>query len=335
MVDIDIKKKLDKFNIDIELNTESKRIGILGASGSGKSMTLKMIAGIEKPDKGHICVDSKLLYNSENKINISPQKRKTGYLFQNYALFPKMTVEQNIAAGLKGKNKHNIVTEMIEKFRLTGLEKRYPHTLSGGQQQRCAIARIMAYNPDVILLDEPFSALDIHLRDEMQRELMAMLSDYEGTVIMVSHSRDEIYRMSDELIILDNGTVSVSGKTKDVFKNPLSKVAARLTGCKNIADVNTNNKGIYIPDWDIFLPISDYKIKFVAIRAHEFTLCENDYCFNINEPVVTEDLFEYNISFKPSLKSKGRINWKISKNNFKGMPDKIYLSKNNLLHLYY
>ena len=206
-IEVKIQRKLNTFELNIDFKSDSKRIGILGASGCGKSMTLKSIAGIEPPESGLIKIEGKTVYDSENKVNLKPQKRNIGYLFQNYALFPTMTVEKNIAAGLKGKKQENAkrVREMIEKFQLTGLEKRFPAELSGGQQQRVALARIMAYKPDVILLDEPFSALDMYLKDRLQQELLELFEDYEGTVIMVSHSRDEVYRFSEELLIIDQG----------------------------------------------------------------------------------------------------------------------------------
>ena len=238
-IKVDIKRKLGEFSLDIHFQTESKRIGILGASGCGKSMTLKSIAGIETPDFGMIQIDDKVLFDSANKVDLKPQKRNVGYLFQNYALFPTMTVAKNIAAGLKGskEEKQKKVQEMIEKFELTGLADRLPGQLSGGQQQRVALARIMAYEPDVILLDEPFSALDVFLKDRLQQELIEMLKDYEGTVIMVSHSRDEIYRFSEELLIMDQGKPVIYGETKEIFAKPVYKEAAKLTGCKNFSRI--------------------------------------------------------------------------------------------------
>ena len=236
-IKVQIRRKLDSFLLDISFQSESRRIGILGASGCGKSMTLKSIAGIETPDQGCIEVEGHTLFDREHKINLKPQRRNVGYLFQNYALFPTMTVEKNIAAGLKGSRQRNEarVREMVAKFQLQGLEKRLPGQLSGGQQQRVALARIMAYEPDVILLDEPFSALDMYLRDRLQQELMDMLADYRGTVIMVSHNRDELYRFSEELLIIDQGHIVAAGETKELFRTPVSREAARLTGCKNFS----------------------------------------------------------------------------------------------------
>lgn len=197
-IEVLIKKDLGPFKLNIAFQSDSRRIGILGASGCGKSLTLKSIAGIERPDEGRIVINGKALFDSSERMNLKPQLRKVGYLFQNYALFPTMTVEQNIAAGLTGKKGQIMhqVREMVERFHLNGLEKRLPGELSGGQQQRVALARMLVCEPEVILLDEPFSALDVYLRDQMQRELMQMLETYPGIVILVSHSRDEVYRMS-------------------------------------------------------------------------------------------------------------------------------------------
>ena len=207
-MEVKIHKKLGEYELDVHWKSTKKRIGILGASGSGKSLTLKSIAGIEHPDQGHIQIGDHVLYDSDSRICLKPQKRNVGYMFQNYALFPTMTVEQNVGAGLAGnkKKKQEQVEKMIRHFHLEGLEKRLPRELSGGQQQRVALARIMAYEPSVILLDEPFSALDVFLKDRLQQEMMELLSDYDGTVILVSHSRDEIYRFSEELLVIDDGT---------------------------------------------------------------------------------------------------------------------------------
>ena len=188
MIEINIQKTLGRFHLDMHVKSNSKRIGILGASGCGKSMTLKCIAGIETPDQGQIVLEERILYDNTQKINIKPQKRKIGYLFQNYALFPTMSVRKNIMAGLRcsQEEQERIADQMIEKFQLTGLGNRLPGELSGGQQQRVALARIMAYEPDAILLDEPFSALDEFLKDKLQQELMEMLEDYPYGYFSVS-----------------------------------------------------------------------------------------------------------------------------------------------------
>lgn len=354
-----VKKKLGGFQLDVQLKSDSKRIGILGASGCGKSMTLKSIAGIMTPDQGYIRVEDHLLYDSEKKKNVRPQKRKVGYLFQNYALFPTMTVGANIAAGLKGSKaeKARRVDEMITKFQLNGLKDRLPGELSGGQQQRVALARIMAYEPDMILLDEPFSALDEFLKDRLQQELMEMLEDYRGTVILVSHSRDEIYRFSDELVIMDNGRAICQGKTKDIFADPQWKEAARLTGCKNIVPViRVNTNRMEIPEWGMQLKFLQREIpeevRFIGVQAHDFIPVWKSKEETVSSPDISDDgqnriavivnsmaelPFERKYFLKTAGKS-GEICWFVQKDQWlpldeKGVPDYLELPEAKILFL--
>lgn len=271
-ITVDIRKKLGDFSLAISFESDARRIGILGPSGCGKSMTLKSIAGIERPDGGHISIDGRVLFDSRQKINLKPQKRRVGYMFQNYALFPTMTVTQNIAAG-QGISAER-VREMTERFHLQGLEKHYPSELSGGQQQRVALARIMAYRPDLILLDEPFSALDDNLKERLQHEMIAMLSDYDGQVILVSHSRDEIYRFSEELLTMQGGHVLAEGKTQQLFADPGTVSVARMTGCKNFsAAERLDAHRLRLTDWGITLRLAreiPEGVSAVGYRAHAF-----------------------------------------------------------------
>ncbi len=350
-INVQIKKKLGSFRLDIRFQSDSKRIGILGASGCGKSMTLKSIAGIETPDEGRIEVEGRTLFDRESKVNLKPQKRNVGYLFQNYALFPTMSVEKNIAAGLKGSRQENDrrVREMIGKFQLEGLEKRLPGQLSGGQQQRVALARIMAYEPDVILLDEPFSALDMYLRDQLQQELIRMLEDYEGTVIMVSHNRDEVYRFSEELLIIDQGRIAASGETKELFQNPVSKEAARLTGCKNFSRARRiDGHTLDAQDWGITLHIKgeipDYT-EWVGYRAHDFVPVwgergENMLRADIESSAVLP--FERNYYLRPEntagQNTAQNICWFVQREKLevleeRGLPDYLEIKEEKLLFL--
>lgn len=307
-ISAEIHRKLNHFALDVCFSSKSRRIGILGASGCGKSMTLKSIAGIEVPDSGNIVVEGRILFDSDSRINLKPQKRNIGYLFQNYALFPTMTVAKNIAAGLKGNRKENEqrVREMVRKFRLDGLEDQLPAQLSGGQQQRVALARIMAYEPDVILLDEPFSALDMFLKDQLQREMVQMLEDYRGTVIMVSHDRDEVYRFSDELLIMEQGKIVAAGPTKEIFRRPGNKAAARLTGCKNFSRIKRRDSHtLEALDWGILLNLKreiGEDISYVGYRAHDFRPVwgergENMIRFDLKSSAVLP--FERNYYIKP------------------------------------
>ena len=244
---VEIKKKLKEFDLDVSFDAGKGCLGILGPSGCGKSMTLKSIAGIITPDSGRIAIQyakgeaagGRVLYDSDLKINEKPQMRRVGYLFQNYALFPNMSVEENIAAGLKGlAAKQAIggrkpsaqspaaikakVGEMIERFRLAGLEKRYPGQLSGGQQQRVALARILAYEPEVLLLDEPFSAMDTYLREGLRLELSKVLADYDGVSVMVTHDRDEAFQLCKNIMLLDRGHVLIAGESRKIFQDPVT-----------------------------------------------------------------------------------------------------------------
>ena len=179
-IDVEIKKKTGNFCLEVKFCAEEEIFALLGASGCGKSMTLKCIAGIETPDEGHIILNGRVLFDSEKKINIIPQKRKVGYMFQDYALFPNMTVEKNIMAGMGKHPSVEIVQNYIERFQLNGLENRLPAQLSGGQKQRVALARMMAAEPEILLLDEPLSALDSYLKWQMEEELMKIYGKQEG-----------------------------------------------------------------------------------------------------------------------------------------------------------
>lgn len=348
-VEVRIKKNFRDFRLDVQFLGQSRRIGILGASGCGKSMTLKSIAGIEAPQEGFIQIGNKVLLDTASKVNVKPGKRKIGYLFQNYALFPTMTAAENIGAGLKGSKAKNRerVGEMLEKFRLSGLADRLPSELSGGQQQRVALARIMAYQPDVILLDEPFSAMDVFLRDQMQRELMEMIEDYPGTAIMVSHSRDEIYRFSDEILVLDKGTDVVYGKTKEVFADPVYIEAARLTGCKNFSEIRKlDSHTIEAVDWGIRLHLKKAVPEYascIGYRAHDFAPSwgeRPENSFQVRLADTAELPFETNYYIMPegSNARENVICWFVQREQLpeikeKGMPDYLKVREDKILYL--
>ncbi len=287
---VDIRKKFKGFSLDVSFETDKEYIGLLGASGSGKSMTLKCIAGVETPDKGSIVLNGRVLFDSEKKINLRPQERNIGFLFQNYALFPNMTVEENIGAGLKlpKKEKKIIVDDMIKTFHLQGLEKKYPGQISGGQQQRAALARCIAYNPDMILLDEPFSALDTHLKVQVQAEIFELLKLYDGEVLMVTHSMEEVYKFCRKLVIIDEGKSVLFGDTKEIFTEPKLVSAARLTGCKNISGFSLiSSDRIYAQDWGFKIKMnkSVSDAGFIGINSHCFEILE-DFNSNNEENII-------------------------------------------------
>lgn len=324
MLYIDIKKHLKNFTLDITLETTNTRVGILGKSGSGKSMMLKAIAGIIKPDEGIIVLNNKVLFNSKKNINLPSRERSIGYLFQNYALFPHMTVKENIVSGML-KNpkdeKQRVCRDMIKRLCLEGLENRYPKELSGGQQQRVAIARMLATKPNILMFDEPFSALDYHLRDYMQENLLEILGKETMTSLLVSHDIDEAYRLSSEIIIVDNGQIKRQDKKEEVFKNPKNFATAKITGCKNISRVRRiTDSRVFALDWGVeveILPTKD-DIGYIGIRAHHIehskTLETNVYPYIIGSE--SETRFGQTIYFslgKEHKKKENQLRFEIDK----------------------
>ncbi|MEE1312331.1 MAG: ATP-binding cassette domain-containing protein [Lachnospiraceae bacterium] len=229
---VDIEKKIGQFHLKSEFQVKPHEVfGLLGESGCGKTMTLKCIAGIETPDRGRILLNGRTLFDSEKKMNLSPQKRRIGYLFQDYALFPNMTVLENIALVLKDKKQ---AFEYLEKFYLKGLEHHYPSMLSGGQKQRCAIARMMASKPEMLLFDEPFSAVDQGLKWNLELQIMEILDGTDIPAIFVSHNREEIYHLCHKVGIMQQGSMVEAGKKEEVFHMPKTAAAAKIVGCENI-----------------------------------------------------------------------------------------------------
>ena len=199
MLEVQIYKKLAEFDLDVSFQVNDNISGLMGASGSGKSMTLKCIAGIETPDQGRIVLNDRVLFDSEKKINVPIQKRNVGYMFQSYALFPNMNVYENISVGLRARKVKDVdivAQKVMKQFQISELASRYSKQLSGGQRQRVALARLMAYEPDVLLLDEPFSALDEDLKEDLLRELKSELQ-ISKPVIFVSHNKEEVNELCD------------------------------------------------------------------------------------------------------------------------------------------
>ena len=267
---VDIEKDLGSFCLKAKFEVGNETLALLGPSGCGKSMTLRCIAGIEKPDRGRIVVDGVTVFDSEKKINLSPQLRHTGFLFQNYALFPNMTVLKNIQAGAKREKdpskRQDMIRTVMDRFDLKPLADRYPHQLSGGQQQRVALARILVSSPKVLMLDEPFSALDSHLRFKLEQEVRQVIRQFGKTVLLVSHDRNEVYRMSDSVAIMESGKIERIGPRGDVFADPRTRKGAILTGCKNISSIERLENGrVWAADWDMELNIHGLRAEISAV----------------------------------------------------------------------
>lgn len=281
---VDITKRLGDFvlNVSFCADDPSETLAILGASGCGKSVTLKCIAGIERPDRGRIVLNDRVLFDSETRIDIPVQDRRVGYLFQNYALFPTMTVLDNVMAGVRSDSRderRKRALDQIRAFRLEGLEGLRPAELSGGQQQRCALARIMANEPELLLLDEPFSALDGYLRWQLELELGDTLRAFPGGVVFVTHSRDEVYRMSQRVCVLDHGKSGRTVPTRELFDAPATLAEALISGCKNVsAALPVGETSLACADWGVTLdcarPVEG--CDHVGLRAHFLRVVEAD-----------------------------------------------------------
>ena len=275
---VDIEKRLGDFRLRVRFECEGGVTGLLGPSGCGKSMTLKCIAGIERPDRGRIALDGRVLFDSERRIDLKPRERRVGYLFQNYALFPNMTVEQNLRCGLcrerDREQRKRALDEALDLFDLRTLAGHKPHQLSGGQQQRVALARALVNRPGLLLLDEPFSALDAHLRLRLQLGMLDTLRSYGRPALLVTHDRGEAYRLCDAIAVMSEGAASQPVETKWLFADPGTVSAAALTGCKNITPARRVGKDLLLaPEWGVTLqtalPVPD-DVTHVGIRAHYF-----------------------------------------------------------------
>lgn len=339
---VQIKKNVGSLQLEADFTVNEETFGILGASGSGKSMTLKCIAGIETPDEGRIVLNDRVLFDSKQRINLSPQKRKVGYLFQDYALFPNMTVRHNMMAGM-GKNPElDLVDKMIEKFRLEGLEQHYPSCLSGGQKQRVAMARMLLAEPEVILMDEPFSALDTYLRWELELEMRELLGKCGKPVVFVSHNRNEVYRLCQKISCMEQGRLMDALPTKEFFMHPRTCEEAKLSGCKNISEAEwVDENHIYAKDWNVTLLVYEHPetIRYVGIRAHSFRKnSENgseSNTFPIIEPQIVEEPFEWNVTFQTG-DTKTPLLWKVMKNNREEMgklPKCLFVKADDILLL--
>lgn len=257
---VSIKKSFPAFTLDVDIEASNETIGWLGESGCGKSLTMRCIAGIETPDEGKIVVNGKTFFEREAgkrpTVNLSPQERKTALLFQNYMLFPNLTVAENVAAGIDRKlpkeERNAQVDAELKRFGLDGFGKRYPSQLSGGQQQRVALARMLAAKPDILMLDEPFSALDAHLKGVLEQNLAGLFETFHGTILYVSHDIDEALRFCDRIAVIEKGHVMEVSTGNNLVNNPQSAASIRLSGCKNTTPAHRiDDHRVFLPAWGI------------------------------------------------------------------------------------
>lgn len=328
-LEVTIAKRFEGFTLHADFAAGNTAAAILGASGCGKSMTLRCIAGVVKPDSGRIVLDGRVLFDSEKGIDLPPQQRNVGLLFQNYALFPNMTVEQNIFCALKKEKdpaaRKAACGSALRAMRLEELAHRLPSELSGGQQQRAALARILAGRPRILMLDEPFSALDSYLREEVEGEVGSLLSNFDGTALLVTHDRDEAYRLCREMIVMDSGEVLRAGTTKEVFADPRRLTAARLTGCKNILPcVRVDEHHVRLTGWEreltVALPVPEGCCA-VGIRAHDFApeAVDGENRMPVQVGASSENPFDWNV-ICTAADDAGKLWWKVSKTTLSSPP---------------
>lgn len=347
---LDFEKKLDNFTLKVSLDAPDGVTALLGASGSGKSMTLRCIAGIARPDSGRIVLNDRVIFDAAKGINLRPQERRTGFLFQNYALFPGMTVFENVLMGVRSavhKSKADrirLAGEMIERMELSHVRNFRASEISGGEMQRTALARILVNDADIMMLDEPFSALDEHLRFSLENELSRVMREFGKTVILVSHNRDEVFRLAGRVAVIHNGVIESSGEVRAVFENPGTVHAARLTGVKNIAPAKIDAAGfITVPGWGIRAPLRGSPedisgITAAGIRMNDMRLkpypgetgSEELAASVLTEPgcfydfaieSVTENLFSYTLDLRnPRVPDPRPLYWQVSRDIWRPGP---------------
>ena len=276
MLEVKIKRTLPGFSLDVGFSVDGEILGILGPSGAGKTMTLKCIAGLIQPDQGLIKLNDRVLFDSAKRINLSTQVRRVGFVLQNYGLFPHLSTVKNIAYGIKKSTRSDVndrVSELVEKMRLNGLEQRYPRQLSAGQQQRVAIARALAPEPEVLLLDEPFSALDSITKEQMELELVEIQNFYKGSIILVTHNLAEAYRLSSRLAIYEAGKVAQCDQKERIISSPANRKVARMLKIRNyldgfVSEIKDSSIWVTIPELDTRLMVSANGHNKMAANQH-------------------------------------------------------------------
>jgi molybdate transport system permease protein len=281
-LDVQIEKKLPDFELDVAFSVSEAPLSILGASGAGKTMLLRCIAGLEQPGRGRVLLNGRVLFDSDQGIRVPARQRRIGMVFQHYALFPHRTVAENIAFGLLDLSREEQaarLSTLIARTHLEGLAERYPRALSGGEQQRTALARALAIDPEALLLDEPLSSLDTHLRSQVEAQLQETFAAYRRPTLLVTHNIEEAYRLGEQLLVLSRGKVAAFGPKEEVFKRPPTREVAQLTGCKNFSRASMNADGsVEALDWNCRLRVEQTISKppaFLGIRAHHIDFLES------------------------------------------------------------
>ena len=305
-LEVDIEKKFKGFHLQSQFTADDETMGLLGASGCGKSLTMRSIAGIERPDSGKIVVNGTVFFDrapgKKARVDLTPQQRKTALLFQNYMLFPNLTVAQNVAAGISKDvspaDRDAMVQTELKRFGLSGFEKRYPVQLSGGQQQRVALARMLAARPGILMLDEPFSALDAHLKSVLEQNLVSLFDAFRGTILYVSHDIDEALRFCDRIAVVEAGHIMEMGTGDDLVNRPQSQAGIKLSGCKNATPAErVGARRVWLPKWGVEVETAadvPEGVKCLGVRAFFLERADGPgrNCFRMRVDRVSDSRFE-------------------------------------------
>ena len=305
-LEVDIEKKFKGFHLQAQFTAGDETMGLLGASGCGKSLTMRSIAGIERPDAGKSVVNGTVFFDrapgKKARVDLTPQQRKTALLFQNYMLFPNLTVAQNVAAGISKDvspaDRDAMVQTELKRFGLSGFEKRYPVQLSGGQQQRVALARMLAARPGILMLDEPFSALDAHLKSVLEQNLVSLFDAFRGTILYVSHDIDEALRFCDRIAVVEAGHIMEMGTGEDLVNRPQSQAGIKLSGCKNATPVErVDARRVWLPKWGVEVETAadvPEGVKCLGVRAFFLERADGPgrNCFRMRVDRVSDSRFE-------------------------------------------
>ena len=274
MISVDVNKKLQsndgEMNLTIQLSIQKgELVTLYGDSGAGKTSTLRILSGLLNPDSGKVEVNNDVWFDSNRKINLKPQKRRIGYVFQDYALFPNMTVYENLRFASGKHHNKKVIDDLIEMVELSELQNRKPFTLSGGQQQRVALARALVQQPDILLLDEPLAALDHKIRLKLQDYILAIHGEFNLTTLLISHDVGEVVKLSNRVFVMDSGQIIKTGTPQEVFVN--KQISGKFSFTGEVLDIQQQDV-VYI----VIVLIQNNLVKVIAEPSVAETLSIGD-----------------------------------------------------------
>ena len=292
MLKVELKRKLLDFSLNVAFSVDGETLGILGPSGSGKTMTLLCIAGLIRPDSGFIQLNDRVLLDSSHKVNLPSKARNVGLVFQNYALFPHLTAGENIAYGIRNRSREEVnhrVQVLIKNMDLDGLQNRYPQQLSAGQQQRVAVARALAPEPEILLLDEPFSALDSLTKEQLEMQILDLRQFYKGHIILVTHDLAEAYRLSSRIAVYDAGKIAQCDLKEKLISSPVNQKVARITRFRNfmdgvITDIKDKQVSVTVPGLGTNVRVAANGHRNLALNQHITLGVRSEHIQSVTSP---------------------------------------------------